>query len=39
VLLNTSLSLSSFGVDEAGEVYLLGFDSVLQRLVPARSAE
>ena len=34
VLLNTSLRLSSFAVDEAGEVYLLGFDNVLHRLAP-----
>ena len=34
LLLNTSLRLSSFAVDEAGEVYLLGFDNVLHRLAP-----
>src|SRR5690606_5902430 len=31
VLLNTSLTLSSFAVDDAGEVYLLGFGNVLHR--------
>ncbi|MER3459138.1 MAG: glucose dehydrogenase, partial [Chloroflexota bacterium] len=33
LLLDTDLSISSFGEDEAGELYITTFDGVLYRLV------
>jgi glucose/arabinose dehydrogenase len=36
LLLDTSLAISSFGEDEAGEVYVVGLGGTISRIVPAR---
>ncbi len=37
LLVNTSLSISSFGVDEDGELYILAFDGKIHRFAPTNT--
>jgi glucose/sorbosone dehydrogenase len=39
VLLDTSLNISSFGEDEAGEIYVVGLGGTIHRLVKASASE
>ena len=39
VLLDSSLSISSFGEDEAGEIYIVGLGGTIHRLVNASASE
>lgn len=39
VLLDSSLSISSFGEDEAGEIYVVGIGGTIHRLVKASASE
>jgi glucose/arabinose dehydrogenase len=39
VLLDTSLNISSFGEDEAGEIYVIGLGGTIHRLVNASASE
>lgn len=39
VLLDSSLSISSFGEDEAGEIYVVGLGGTIHRLVKASASE
>ncbi len=38
VLLSTGLSISSFGEDDAGELYVIGHEGTVHRIVPAKAS-